>query len=495
MDAKERRIRKTLRLLIIVGVVMTALAAIFGLLGFSGNATTITVEPPSETVTEAAVPESAEQTVLTTPEETSETVSIDAAEQLETEQDLELYSAATEEESIEEESAVEEFMLEEPTVEESMAEESTAGESLGEKPSEMGPDGGDAAGAYIDRMSWNSGEPVKQELEQKESALPFLKMICRIISCTMVVLVIIDGFLIALIVKNVKEHQRKVRTKPESYATTQVSPGVPVAAPSTHPVKEMPPASIIPGITLGKVHCIGRRDYQQDSFGQMPILQKRGVLAILADGMGGLENGERVSQRVVIDGLNFGAELNHVGADNPLTDMLDMVNRSVNQMLGPEGLYKSGSTLVSVLVADGFAHWISVGDSRIYLFRDRYLSQVTRDHDLLQRWMPDILAGRRSLNDSLKDMDGRKLTSFIGMGDIQYMDQSRIPLRLQPGDRLLLMSDGIYGSISDAEMENLLRNSSNVQAVAAQIEQRVAQAALPYQDNYTLMILGFDPAV
>ena len=149
--------------------------------------------------------------------------------------------------------------------------------------------------------------------------------------------------------------------------------------------------------------------------------------------------------------------------------------------------------MVSALITGNALRWISVGDSRIYLYRDGQISQLSRDHDLLQDWMPDILEGKRSMAESLRDPNGRKLTSFIGMGELRHVDYNRTPIPLLPGDRVLLMSDGVYGTVSDAEMAAILRDCGSVQLAASHIGQRIMGAALPYQDNYTLIVLGYDP--
>ena len=79
------------------------------------------------------------------------------------------------------------------------------------------------------------------------------------------------------------------------------------------------------------------------------------------------------------------------------------------------------------------------------------------------------------------------------MGELRYVDRNHTAFPLMPGDRLLLMSDGVYGSVSDAEMETILRGCANVQEAAEQVAQKISAAAQPYQDNYTLVILGYDP--
>lgn len=298
----------------------------------------------------------------------------------------------------------------------------------------------------------------------------------------------IDILLLAMLRKNVRDHERAgEQTVEPPIPPTQVHP-VPI---TEETVEET--VCPIPGISVGKIHDIGRRDYQQDSFGQTAVLRNTGILAVLADGMGGLSGGERVSQKIVMEALTFGSTLQANQVPTALPNMVAGINRAVNQMLGPKGLYTSGSTVVSALITGNALRWISVGDSRVYLYRDGQLSQLSRDHDLLQDWMPDILEGKRSMAEALRDPDGRKLTSFIGMGELRHVDYNRTPVALLPGDRVLLMSDGVYGTVSDAEMAAILHDCGNVQLAASHIGQRIMGTALPYQDNYTLIVLGYDP--
>ena len=297
----------------------------------------------------------------------------------------------------------------------------------------------------------------------------------------------VDILLLAMLRKNVRDHERSGEQPLEPPTPAEVHP-VPIT-------KETVEETVcpIPGISLGKIHDIGRRDYQQDSFGQTAVLRNTGILAVLADGMGGLSGGERVSQKIVMEALTFGSTLQANQVPTALPGMVAGINRAVNQMLGPKGLYTSGSTVVSALITGNALRWISVGDSRVYLYRDGQLSQLSRDHDLLQDWMPDILEGKRSMAEALRDPNGRKLTSFIGMGELRHVDYNRTPIPLLPGDRVLLMSDGVYGTVSDAEMAAILRDCGSVQLAASHIGQRIMGAALPYQDNYTLIVLGYDP--
>lgn len=328
---------------------------------------------------------------------------------------------------------------------------------------------------------------VLSEPTSPRKSVPSFRLVMQIACFVFAAGACVDILLLAMLRKNVRDHECSGEQPMEPPTPAEVHP-VPIT-------KETVEETVcpIPGISLGKIHDIGRRDYQQDSFGQTAVLRNTGILAVLADGMGGLSGGERVSQKIVMEALTFGSTLQANQVPTALPGMVAGINRAVNQMLGPKGLYTSGSTVVSALITGNALRWISVGDSRVYLYRDGQLSQLSRDHDLLQDWMPDILEGKRSMAEALRDPNGRKLTSFIGMGELRHVDYNRTPIPLLPGDRVLLMSDGVYGTVSDAEMAAILRDCGSVQLAASHIGQRIMGAALPYQDNYTLIVLGYDP--
>lgn len=328
---------------------------------------------------------------------------------------------------------------------------------------------------------------VLSEPTSPRKSVPSFRLVMQIACFVFAAGACVDILLLAMLRKNVRDHERSGEQPMEPPTPAEVHP-VPIT-------KETVEETVcpIPGISLGKIHDIGRRDYQQDSFGQTAVLRNTGILAVLADGMGGLSGGERVSQKIVMEALTFGSTLQANQVPTALPGMVAGINRAVNQMLGPKGLYTSGSTVVSALITGNALRWISVGDSRVYLYRDGQISQLSRDHDLLQDWMPDILEGKRSMAEALRDPNGRKLTSFIGMGELRHVDYNRTPIPLLPGDRVLLMSDGVYGTVSDAEMAAILRDCGSVQLAASHIGQRIMGAALPYQDNYTLIVLGYDP--
>ncbi len=239
--------------------------------------------------------------------------------------------------------------------------------------------------------------------------------------------------------------------------------------------------------TFGRVHNVGERRNQQDSMGA--ALTRFGLLAVVSDGMGGLSDGEKVSQKAVQAMIEAAGRVAVSGSENPLFVMLSEANEQVLQMLGPEQIYKSGATLLAVLVNNGQFHWVAVGDSRIYLYCRHHLFQINREHIYKQQLIGEAVNKNISFNRVVTDPQRDRLVSFLGMGELKHVDGSLRPVDVWEGDKILLMSDGIFNTISEREILRILETTRNAAEAAALMEQQVVAAANPRQDNFTCLIL------
>lgn len=238
---------------------------------------------------------------------------------------------------------------------------------------------------------------------------------------------------------------------------------------------------------VGKLHNIGRRSGQQDSLGMTDFAG--GTLAIVADGMGGLADGDRVSQQIVMTMLQDSTMLKPGKTENCLYEMIAHANREVNQMLGVENQYKSGSTVIAALIEkDGF-QWATVGDSHIYLYRGNQLLLLNREHIYETELMQKAVNGRITFQSVKTDKSRSGLTSFIGMGELKYIDGSTKKLSYQTGDWLLLMSDGVFNTLSEPEICRIVQESVCASEAAARMEQAVLAKQNPKQDNFTAILL------
>lgn len=277
--------------------------------------------------------------------------------------------------------------------------------------------------------------------------------------------------------------------------SVQVTPNIQI--PQGTPLPRVPGSMPVnsSGIQLGFISNIGARSSQQDSWGTSDInnahlVNERGVLAVVADGMGGLSNGAEVSGIVVAMFKELFSRLTLERDDaQELLYMVFESHKAAKEYIKSIGGDMSGSTVVAVIINDNKLHFVSVGDSRIYLLRKGKLLILNRDHvyatelDIKAAW------GDISIQESIMDAERNSLTNYIGMDEIKEIDYNRIPISLTAGDKLLLMSDGVFGTLSEDEIVAAVDGCSP-SAGASNLEAAVLAHNKPGQDNFTAVIVG-----
>lgn len=285
-----------------------------------------------------------------------------------------------------------------------------------------------------------------------------------------------------------KKKRKKSRTRPTSHPVTEVDYAIP--APVADPIPVATMQSNATGITAAVHHHVGARKDQQDSYGvsDLNAYATNGILAIVADGMGGLANGKAVSSNLVHGMLNYFRQTS--GQENVPDMMLDMLTQSndqINRML--QGADRSGSTLVSAIVRDGYLHFLTVGDSRIYLYRHGVLLQLNREHIYQEELALKAVNHIVPLAQVTGDRQAHALTSYLGIGRLTHLDRNYEGIKLEPGDKLLLASDGVFGTLSQEEMEEALRNG--IGDATDLIGEKIRKANMQYQDNNTALVLEY----
>lgn len=247
------------------------------------------------------------------------------------------------------------------------------------------------------------------------------------------------------------------------------------------------------GLHIGKIHSLGRRESQQDSFAYSDveneaIINEKGVLLIVADGMGGLANGAEVSSLTAVSMLQY---FDHfMQSDNiaeELRNMVNYANNEVNKFLGEEQIGKCGSTLVATLIKNHQIYWISVGDSSIFLCHDNQIERINPLHNYAEDLKEMVLRGEISEEEAAMHPKRAALTSYIGAGAITHISQNEEPIPFTSGDRLILASDGIFGTASIEEMEDMMRY--DVEEAALKLKYLIESKNKRNQDNYTAIIM------
>lgn len=240
-------------------------------------------------------------------------------------------------------------------------------------------------------------------------------------------------------------------------------------------------------VSVEKLHEQGARSGQQDCFFVSPPEDHAGVLAVVTDGMGGLADGDKVSQAAV----SAMAQAYYHAQGTPQQVLLRLAEQAasaVNLLLGDDGIYQSGSTLTAGLIRDGAFHYLSVGDSRICLYREGVLYQLNREHIFRNELYTRFVNGEETLDSAEKHPKAAGLTSFLGMGPLRHIDLPAEPVTVRPGDRFILMSDGVYNALTRAEMTAALEQGPGKTAQA--LDEAIRAKAYQNQDNYTAVILN-----
>ena len=261
-------------------------------------------------------------------------------------------------------------------------------------------------------------------------------------------------------------------------------------APPPPPGPETPPETGPLTLQIANVQGQGERERQEDSFAIVnaadPELQQtQGLLALVADGMGGMEDGKAASQWAAECFLQLFQERESEDIPSWFYRSVHAVSDSVFQSFGG----RSGSTLVAVHIREERLHWLSVGDSGIFLMRNGGVFQLNREHTCLnQLFLQELEWEPIDKERALSDPDAPRLTSFVGIDRLAEVDLNLRPMELERGDALLLCSDGISGVLTPPELLEAM--SLEPEEGCALLERMVLEKNVIGQDNYTGVLIS-----
>ncbi len=250
--------------------------------------------------------------------------------------------------------------------------------------------------------------------------------------------------------------------------------------------------TIILSVSCESSQSIGKRNEQQDAFGFSG--KGPGILAVVCDGMGGMPLGRESSMTAV--GSFIGAWEGRGPGDGVKESLVRSAlaaNDAVLEMAERSGLRGSaGTTLVAAVVEKDCLSWISVGDSRVYLFREGSYKPLSSDHNVATRLQKLVEKGELNPEDVMSCAMPDALTSFIGIDVLEEYDIPAEPLLLEDGDMVLLCTDGLYNFLSDGEIMEILNSDAgrpDNENLAEKIVDRVTSKRHPFQDNVTVVLM------
>lgn len=225
----------------------------------------------------------------------------------------------------------------------------------------------------------------------------------------------------------------------------------------------------------------GGRSEQQDRWGLFPAPEGHGLLAVVADGMGGHQDGALGAQIVVDTAQRFVAHPPPTLHQQPLAALEQLclqMHGEINQRAE-----NARSTLVMVWLRAAHAYWLSIGDSRLYHFRNGQRIMRTRDHSAVQLLM-DL--GEIKEADMATHPAQNRLYRCLGGDETPKPDRGDFVIRA--GDLLAMCSDGVWEHVAEAEFWDETAKHGTEDAarfLASEAARRGGRSA----DNTTLVLL------
>jgi len=226
----------------------------------------------------------------------------------------------------------------------------------------------------------------------------------------------------------------------------------------------------------------GRRQRNEDACGYWS--SEQGCCWVVSDGAGGHGSGDKAS-RLVVSAVLEEFAANPVVSEDHVIALLEAAHAAVmdEKRANPQG--DDMHATVAVLLIDvptQRAVWGHVGDSRVYLFRQRVLAHQTRDHSLVQ----GMIDAGYGTSEMIRTHPQRSLlTSAIGNSGELALSVSGKPVVVEEGDAFLMCTDGWWEYVDEPTMESMLKYADTAQEWLDQMAARVRQSENDHSDNYT----------
>ena len=247
--------------------------------------------------------------------------------------------------------------------------------------------------------------------------------------------------------------------------------------------------NVRPGLEVAGLSDVGcQRENNEDSFSYWESpddssFARLGRLAIVADGMGGCEGGQFAS-RIAVESVE---QIYFSSADpNPQQRLLEgfrQAHARIQQRARENpGLRGMGTTMTAFALVGDHLYYAHIGDSRLYLLRQGMLRVITRDHSLVSRL---VETGIVRAEDADSHPQKHVLTAAVGIAEEIQPDFSAEPVALEKSDVLLLCTDGLWGQVSDPELEQSLASQAPHEACRSLVQLAKERGG---PDNITLQI-------
>jgi protein phosphatase len=243
-------------------------------------------------------------------------------------------------------------------------------------------------------------------------------------------------------------------------------------------------------INISQIEYLGDRQLQEDFSSHVLLDDGRGLLAVLADGMGGHAAGEVASRLVVEKFIETFRSYPSNNISSRLSASLQQANACISaEIHNNKSLDGMGSTLVAVHISDFGLQWISVGDSLLYLVRQNKIKRLNADHSMQPIIDEALKLGKITESEAAQHPHRHALRSAVIGQELPLIDISESPFQLKKGDVIIIASDGILTLHENDLLAIAAESKSTSKIIVSQIINLVKSKKQPKQDNTTVQAI------
>lgn len=203
------------------------------------------------------------------------------------------------------------------------------------------------------------------------------------------------------------------------------------------------------GWKFGQALNIGKRSEQQDRLALFHSKNGKRHLMVVADGMGGLENGAQAAQIVIDTAENHFYKKSFSSPELLLQDIITQAHEQINALEIKSAV--PGTTCVILYIDINMAYWAHIGDSRLYHFRNWQLLNRTVDHSAMQ-----LMIDKGIYEENSEEANAMQNQLYKRLGGELFPEPDFNSCTLESGDMFLLCSDGLWQAISHDKILEVL---------------------------------------
>lgn len=206
-------------------------------------------------------------------------------------------------------------------------------------------------------------------------------------------------------------------------------------------------------------------------------------LFAVCDGMGGEEHGE-IASLIAVQNLS---DMNGDRNRKEITDGLLRINRNIDIKRRELGCHNMGCTIAALHINGSKALAYNVGDSRVYLFREGKLKQLSQDHNETSNL---VSGGIVSEEAAKKDPGFHVLIQYLGVPEDEFIIEPHFSddIKIRDGDKFLICSDGVTDMLSEDMISEIMKQDSTPDVIA----ENMISASLKQggRDNITALVIS-----